>query len=112
MTKGQFAWVLADANINDLQAASIDRLIARCAQAHFVNIQLQIRINGGWETVEADWIKHMKRVTDPADQSQLMAFYDVKSKDELIERMYHHIERLQAKLPPIPDAAARRVREG
>ena len=47
------AWVLTDTNINDLQAADVDRVIARCAQAHWVNIKLEVRINGGFETLEA-----------------------------------------------------------
>lgn len=106
------AWVLTDSPINELQAADIDRVIARCKQAHWVNIQLEVRINGGFETLQADWIKHLKRVTDPVDQSQLMAFYDVKSKDELIDRLYRHIDRLQAKLPPSGSMRPERVREG
>ena len=44
--------------INDLQVAGIKKTIERCKQAHFVNIH--IRVNGQWETQEADWIKNME----------------------------------------------------
>lgn len=90
-------WVLTDAHINDLQTDSINRLIERCKHAHYVNVH--VRINGKDEHFEADWLKYIKPVTAPADVSQLMSFYDAADKDELIERLHHHIERLQAKLP-------------
>jgi hypothetical protein len=109
-TDQQNVWVLTDANINELQVDSIDRLIARCKAAHYVDIC--IRINGKDERVQADWLKHLKRVVEPTDQSQLMSFYDVRTKDELIDRLYHHIERLQAKLPPDGQRGVERVREG
>lgn len=57
-------WKLTDAKINDLQVASIDRLIPRCKLAHFVNVR--VRINGRWEEYEADWIKHMTRTDQPS----------------------------------------------
>ena len=44
--------------INDLQVASIKETIKRCRQAHFTDIY--IRINGKWEKLEGDWIKHME----------------------------------------------------
>ena len=44
--------------INDLQVADIKETIKRCKQAHFTNIH--IRVNGKWEVMEADWIKHME----------------------------------------------------
>jgi hypothetical protein len=110
-TEGE-SWVLTTSHINELQAADIDRLIARCAQAHFVNIQVQLRINGSFETVEADWIKHLKRVTEPADHSQLMAFYDAKDTEQLIDRLWKHIDKLQAKLPASGQQARTHVREG
>lgn len=44
--------------------------------------------------------------------AQLMAFYDVKTIEELVLIQHHHIERLQAKLPPTFDTSPRRVREG
>lgn len=110
-TEGE-SWVLTDAKINDLQAADINELIARCALAHFVDIQVRLRINGTYETVEADWIKHLKRMTNSPDHSQLMAFYAAKDKDELIARQAHHIERLQEKLPAAGQAIRTHVREG
>lgn len=103
-------WCLTDQNINDLQTQSIDRLIARCKQGHFVDIR--VRINGTYEIHEADWLKHIKRVTDPADMQRLMAFYSVRTLEELVERQHRHIERLQAKLPQAPAMGAERVREG
>lgn len=105
-------WCLTNQKINDLQVASIDRLIDRCKAAHFVNVH--VRINGKDEHYEADWLKHLKRVVEPTDQSQLMAFYDVRTKDELIDRLYQHIERLQAKLPSSPavNEYGRSPREG
>lgn len=57
---GNVAWSITDKNINDIQAASIKRLIDRSRHAHFVN--LTIRINGQDEHYEADWIKHMKQL--------------------------------------------------
>jgi hypothetical protein len=57
MTGG--GWSLYAAKINDLQQDSIAALVRRCRAAHFVNVQ--VRINGKWETYEADWIKHLTR---------------------------------------------------
>lgn len=100
MTNEQ-VWVLAGRKVNEFQVESIDQLIARCGAAHYVNIEM--RINGETEIYQADWLKHMKRVVEPADQSQLLSFYDVKTKDELIDRLYHHIAKLQDRLPRISD---------
>lgn len=44
--------------------------------------------------------------------AQMMKFYNVKTKDELIKMQAHHIERLQAKLPQDNQPAFTRVREG
>lgn len=60
MTDVEGRWELTDEKINELQVASIDRLIERCKRAHFVNVQ--VRINGQFETFEADWLKHLKRI--------------------------------------------------
>lgn len=57
-------WTLDAARINRLQDESIERLVKRCKQAHFVNVQ--VRINGEWEEFEADWIKHLV----PADNAR------------------------------------------
>lgn len=110
-TSEEMVWCLAGRKINEFQVASIDRLIDLCGAAHYVNIEM--RINGRDEVFQADWLKHMKRVVDPIDQSQLLAFYDVRTKDELIERLYRHIERLQEKLPQTSAGAERSApREG
>ena len=60
----EHVWVLTDKSINNLQVDSVDRLIERCKAAHYVDIL--IRINGKDERVQADWLKHLKRVTAPA----------------------------------------------
>jgi hypothetical protein len=109
-TDQQNVWALTDASINSLQVESIDRLIQRAKAAHFTNIH--VRINGEWEIHEGDWLKHLKRVVEPVDQSRLMAFYDVSTKDELIRRLHQHIDRLRAKLPPTRDENQRTPREG
>jgi len=57
------AWLLTDKNINSLQVDSIQRLINRLNHAHHTD--LRVRINGQDEWFEADWLKHMVRVTPP-----------------------------------------------
>lgn len=111
----RYVWCLTDAHINDLQSASIERVISRLKRASWADIQLRLRINGTFEVIEgeqADWLRHLKRVTEPGDHAQLMAFYQAKDKDELIVRLHHHIEKLQAKLPPDGQPARQQVREG
>jgi hypothetical protein len=46
------------------------------------------------------------------DTRQLMNFYSVTSVLALVEMQAKHIERLQAKLPPIRDTQPGRVRKG
>lgn len=47
------------------------------------------------------------------DHAQLMKFYGVETLSDLVDKQAHHIERLQAKLPPTPNVfAPQRVREG
>jgi len=46
------------------------------------------------------------------EQKSLAVFYNVNTKDELIAAQAHHVEKLQAKLPPLRDEQPRRVREG
>jgi hypothetical protein len=58
------AWMLTDKNINSIQVDSIQRLIDRQKHAHHTD--LCARINGQDEWFEADWLKHMVRVTPPA----------------------------------------------
>jgi len=57
------AWLLTDKNINSLQVDSIQRLIDRLKHAHHTD--LCVRINGQDEWFQADWLKHMVRVTPP-----------------------------------------------
>jgi hypothetical protein len=47
-----------------------------------------------------------------ADCLALMKFYGARTLAELVNAQAHHIEKLQAKLPPTPSLAAQRVREG
>ena len=110
MPTDQKVWCMTDQRINDLQADSIDRVIERCRHAHFTD--LRIRTNGNDEWVQADWLKHLRRVTEPIDAQRLMAFYDVDNITDLIRRQSEHIARLQAKLPPMRDEFPRTPREG
>jgi len=48
----------------------------------------------------------------PLPDEQLCRFYDVNNFPDLVAAMEHHIEKLQAKLPPTPSLAPQRVREG
>ncbi len=45
-------------------------------------------------------------------QEQLARFYGVHTKDALIEAQAKHIEKLQARLPPLRDEQPRNPREG
>lgn len=60
MTKKKVSWQLTDERINDIQVDSIDRLIARAKNAHFVDVR--VRINGKDELFQADWLKHLQRI--------------------------------------------------
>ena len=62
------AWLLTDININSLQVDSIQRLIDRLK--HALHTDLCVRINGQDEWFEADWLKHMVRVTPPQRTEQ------------------------------------------
>ena len=57
------AWLLTEKNINSLQVDSIQLLINRLKHAHHTD--LCVRINGQDEWFQADWLKHMVRVTPP-----------------------------------------------
>lgn len=63
------AWLLTDHNINELQVASVQRLIDRAKHAH--HCDLVIRINGQDEHYEADWLKHLVR-TAPQPAPELV----------------------------------------
>jgi hypothetical protein len=62
------AWLLTDKNINSLQVDSIQRLIDGLNHAHHTDIR--VRINGQDKWFEADWLKHMVRVTPPQRTEQ------------------------------------------
>ena len=62
-TQEPVAWLLTDKNINSIQVDSIKRLIDRFKHAHHTDIR--VRINGQDEWFEADWLKHMVRVSPP-----------------------------------------------
>jgi len=47
-------------HLNELQRETIKVIIDRCKRAHFTNVQ--VRVNGKWETFEADWIKQLEEV--------------------------------------------------
>ena len=78
------AWLLTDKNINSLQVDSIQRLIDRLKHAHHTDIR--VRINGHDEWFEADWLKHMVRVTpsqpeqNPMSDEMLQAITDPENQ--------------------------------
>lgn len=49
-------------HLNDVMRQGIAILIGRARGAHYTNAQ--VRINGQDELHEADWIKHLKIVSD------------------------------------------------
>ncbi len=52
-----------DRCINEIQVASMHKLIRRAKQAHFTDVRL--RINGEYEFHEADWLKHFVELSLP-----------------------------------------------
>jgi hypothetical protein len=95
------AWLLTDKNINSLQVDSIQRLINRLNHAHHTD--LCVRINGQDEWFEADWLKHMVRVTPPAQtQRTWVGLTDEEVKDIVWNLPYEpsqeHIRAIEAKL--------------
>ena len=78
------ALLLTDKNINSLQVDSIQRLIDRLKHAHHTDIH--VRINGHDEWFEADWLKHMVRVTpsqpeqNPMSDEMLQAITDPENQ--------------------------------
>ena len=75
------AWLLTDKNINSIQVDSIQRLISRLKYAHHTD--LRVRINGQDEWFQADWLKHMVRVTPP--QRTWVELTDEDRNDCLVE---------------------------
>ena len=51
-------WILPREKVNSVQAETIAKTIVMAKHAHYVNVR--IRINGEWQEMEADWIKHMR----------------------------------------------------
>lgn len=66
--------------------------------------------------VDSHWPKINMDISDkgaaPLPDEQLCRFYDVNNFPDLVAAMDHHIEKLQAKLPPTPNLWPGRVREG
>ena len=58
-------WMLLGKHINGLQQASMVRLVSRAKQSHFCDVRL--RINGAFETYQADWIKWMEPLSAGGD---------------------------------------------
>lgn len=56
MSKGVLTFTVDLSEINDLQLESLRHAIKRAKAAHFTD--LDIRINGQNERIEADWLKH------------------------------------------------------
>lgn len=54
----------------------------------------------------------VESVTSNEQVERLKRFYDVQTLEELVLIQARHIERLQAKVPDVPDYQGRRVREG
>jgi hypothetical protein len=74
------AWLLTEKNINSLQVDSIQLLINRLKHAHHTD--LCVRINGQDEWFQADWLKHMVRVTPPQrTEQEPMAWADIGTRD-------------------------------
>jgi len=51
-------WILPGDKVNQPQAETIERTIRLAKHAHYVNVR--IRVNGEWQELEADWIKHLR----------------------------------------------------
>jgi hypothetical protein len=74
----------------------------------------QIRVIRAKDALRAALAAVPAAAQEPSDeQRQLMKFYGVDSLAALVDKQAHHIERLQAMLPPTPNVfAPQRVREG
>jgi hypothetical protein len=85
------AWLLTEKNINSLQVDSIELLINRLKHAHHTD--LCVRINGQDEWFQADWLKHMVRVTPPqrTEPVGVMVSMDVSKGDEPEYRIFGRI---------------------
>jgi len=126
------AWLLTDKNINSLQVDSIQRLIDRLKHAHHTDIR--VRINGHDEWFEADWLKHMVRVTPPQPEQNPMSdemlqaitdpenqpsqygtvtldyhFEKIKKWEDLFERLSNKVLQQLDQEPVIDKSAAKRI---
>ena len=126
------AWLLTDKNINSIQVDSIQRLIDRLKHAHHTDIR--VRINGHDEWFEADWLKHMVRVTPPQPEQNPMSdemlqaitdpenqpsqygtvtldyhFEKIKKWEDLFERMSNKVLQQPKQEPVIDKSAAIRI---
>ena len=126
------AWLLTDKNINSLQVDSIQRLIDRLKHAHHTDIH--VRINGHDEWFEADWLKHMVRVTPPQPEQNPMSdemlqaitdpenqpsqygtvtldyhFEKIKKWEDLFERLSNKVLQQLEQEPVIDKSAAIRI---
>ena len=92
------AWLLTDKNINALQVESIQRLIDRLKYAHHTD--LCVRINGQDEWFQADWLKHMVRVTPPQRTWEGLSVFEINDLVESTENEDYQdlVERTEAKL--------------
>ena len=92
------AWLLTDKNINALQVKSIQRLIDRLKYAHHTD--LCVRINGQDEWFQADWLKHMVRVTPPQRTWEGLSVFEINDLVESTENEDYQdlVERTEAKL--------------
>lgn len=70
-------WFLPSNKINGLQRASVLQLLPRLKMAHYTN--LKVRINGNWEEVEADWLKHMVRVNSEVPLAEQIQYLEARS---------------------------------
>ena len=52
-------WLLQADMINELQQASIEKLVALCTGAHMVDVI--VRYEGEDRRFQADWIKHLEK---------------------------------------------------
>jgi hypothetical protein len=60
------AFVITDEKINHLQVNTIRKTVERCKHAHHTDLQL--RINGKDEWLQADWVKHMQIAAAPTPE--------------------------------------------
>lgn len=68
------------------------------------------RANPTLTTAEIIWELKAQLAAQP--DPVLCSFYQVETFPDLVKAMEHHIEKLQAKVPPLYDTQPGRVREG